>query len=119
VLVDVLAELPDRALDRAVVVHRALREEAVEVDPEPLQRALDPLHHVLHAQHRELVRVALGRAVDFGGELGDVVALVAALRRLLAAGARPDRLAEEPHLGPVVVDVVLALDRVAGELEQP
>ena len=43
---------------------------------------------------RQLVRVRVGRAVDPLGQLGHVVALVAVLRRLLAARARPDRLAE-------------------------
>ena len=66
----------------------------------------------------EVVRVgALGR--ELGGELGDVVARVAVLGRLLAAHPGRDRLGEQPHLGAGVVDVVLALDRLAGALEQP
>ena len=59
-----------------------------------------------------------GVAVDLR-ELGDVVAVVAVLRRLLAAPHRVDRGAEAVHLGAGVVVVVLALDRVAGEGEQP
>ena len=76
------------------------------MDPEALERCLDPLEHLRH-------RVAL-----LGRELGDVVALVAVLRRLLPAPDRLDRLAELRHLRARVVVVVLALDVVAGELEQ-
>ena len=119
VLVHVLAELLEHAVDRAVVVHGALREEAVEVDAKPVERALDPLHHVLDAEHGELLRRRAPRRRSISAASSrDVLALVAALGRLLAAGAGADRLAEQPHLRAVVVDVVLALDLVAGELEQ-
>ena len=64
------------------------------------------------SQHRG-DRVALQ-----GGELVDVVALVAVLGRLLPAPHRLDRGAEPVHLRAGVVVVVLALDLVAGELEQ-
>ena len=40
----------------------------------------------------------VGRAGDLVGELLDVVALVAVLGRLLAAGAGADRLGEAAHL---------------------
>ena len=50
---------------------------------------------------------------DLRGQLGDVVALVAVLGRLLAARAGEDRLAEPLDLAAAVVEVVLALDRVA------
>ena len=48
-------------------------------------------------------------------QLGDVVAVVAVLGRLLPAPARLDRGAEAVHLRAGVVVVVLALDVVAGE----
>ena len=47
------------------------------------------------------------------------VAVIAVLRRLLPAPHRLDRRAESLHLRAGVVVVVLALDLVAGELEQP
>ena len=53
------------------------------------------------------------------GQLGDVLAVVAVLGRLLPAPRGLDRRAEALHLGAGVVVVVLALDRVARELEQP
>ena len=52
-------------------------------------------------------------------ELRDVVAVVAVLRRLLPTPHRVDRRAEAVHLRARVVVVVLALDLVARELEQP
>ena len=52
------------------------------------------------------------------GELGDVLAVVAVLGRLLAAPHRLDRRAEAVHLRARVVVVVLALDLVPRELEQ-
>jgi len=76
------------------------------VDPEALQRRLDPLEHLRH-------RVAL-----LGRELGDVLPLVTVLRRLLPAPDRLDRLAELRHLCAGIVVVVLALDVVPGELQQ-
>ena len=62
--------------------------------------------------------IALGGAVDLRGQLGDVVALIAALGRILAARPRPDRRAEQLDLGAGVVEVVLAVDRVAVEAQQ-
>ena len=84
----------------------ALERPRVEMDAEPLERRLDP------RQHRR-DRVALE-----GGELADVVALVAVLRRLLPAPHRLHRSAEELHLRAGVVVVVLALDLVPAQLEQ-
>ena len=85
----------------------ALLRPAVEMDPEALERLLDLRQHQRHG-------VAAQRR-----EVGDVGALVAVLGRLLATPARLDRGAEELHLAAGVVVVVLALDVVAGELEQP
>src|SRR3954452_2294401 len=84
----------------------ALEPEAVEVDPEPLERRLDPLQHQRH-------RVALQ-----GGEIVDVRTLVAVLRRLLAAPNGLDRGPKSLDLRARVVVVVLALHLVARELEQ-
>jgi hypothetical protein len=56
--------------------------------------------------------VCNGIAVELG-ELVDVLALIAALGRVLAAAACLDRLAEEVDLPPGVVEVVLPLDLVA------
>ena len=66
-----------------------------------------------------VVEVHVGRAGDLVGELLDVVALVAVLGRLLAARPRADRLGQAADLAALVVEVVLALDRVAGEREDP
>ena len=76
------------------------------MDAEALERRLDLLQHQRH-------RVALQRS-----EVVDVRAAVTVLRRLLAAPHRVDRGAEPIHLAARVVVVVLALHRVAGELEQ-
>ncbi len=69
--------------------------------------ALDPLEHRRHGIAGEC------------RELGDVLAAVAVLGRLLPAPDRLDRRVEPLHLRPGVVVVVLALDLVAGEREQP
>ena len=76
----------------------ALPLEGVEVDAEPLERRLDLPEHPRDG-------VAL-----LAGELGDVLAPVAVLRRLLAAPDGVDGGAEEVHLRAGVVVVVLALD---------
>ncbi len=85
----------------------ALGRPRVEVDAEPLERPLDPSHH-----RRD-------RVTRLGGDLRDVGAVVAVLGWLLARANRVDRGAEPVHLGARVVVVVLALDVVAGELEEP
>ena len=76
------------------------------MDPEALHRRLDPLQHLRH------------RIVRQPRQLGDVGAVVAVLRRLLATAPGLDRRAEPLHLRAGVVVVVLALDLVAGEGEQ-
>ena len=78
----------------------ALPAEAVEVDPEPLEGRLDLLEHQRH-------RIALQR-----GEVLDVGAPVAVLRRLLPTPRSLHRGAEALHLATRVVVVVLALDLV-------
>ena len=79
----------------------------VEADPEALELRADHAHHQLDG-------IALARR-----DLLDVVAAVAVLRRLLPTPPRLDRFAEELDLTADVVVVVLALDVVPGELEQP
>ena len=79
----------------------------VEVHAEALERGLDPREHRRHG-------IAGKRR-----ELRDVLAPVATLGRLLAAAHRLDRGVEQLHLGAGVVVVVLALDIVAGEREEP
>ena len=66
---------------------------------------------------RQLLDVHVGGAVDRGGQLGHVVAVIAVLGRLLAARPGADRLAEAAHLSAGVVHVVLALHAVPGVLE--
>ena len=114
-----LLDLCERPRDPVALVQGALREEAVEVHAEPLERLPDLLHHQLEAAAREGVEI---RGVDpFGtqplGELGHVLALVAPLGDRLAGHPRRDRAPEQLDLGAVVVDVVLALDLVAAEAE--
>ena len=93
--------LGDLCLDDALAL------EAVEVDAEPLEGGLDLAEHPRD-------RVAL-----LACEAGDVLAAVAVLGWLLSAPDGVDGRAEEVHLRAGVVVVVLALDVVAGELEQP
>jgi len=94
-------------------------EVAVVADAEALQRRAHLLEHELDALAGELLGGPVRGVRDARGEVGDVVAVVAVLRRLLPAGTGADRLAEAPDLAAGVVDVVLALDGVAGELEHP
>jgi hypothetical protein len=75
------------------------------MDPEALERGFDL------RQHRR-DGIAFCR-----GQLRDVLALVAVLRRFLPAANRLDRGAELLHLRARVVVVVLALDGVAGVRE--
>ena len=103
----ILVGVEQRDRVRDLSLDDALALERVEADPEALQRSLDEVEHDRH-----------GVAVDLR-ELGDVVAVVAILRRLLAAAHRVDRGAEAVHLGAGIVVVVLALDRVTGEGEEP
>ena len=90
----------------------ALERPRVEMDPETLERGLDPFQHRRH-------RIGFER-----GELRDVRALVSVLGQLRGAAdllevARPHGGAENLHLAPSVVEVVLAADRVAPQLEHP
>jgi hypothetical protein len=77
------------------------------VDAEALEGGLDLLQHRRDG-------IAFER-----GEPRDVVAVVAVLGRLLAPPHRLDGRPETVHLRPGVVVVVLPLDLVPGELEQP
>src|SRR5579885_59482 len=92
---------------RQPLLEHALARPRVEVDAEALERVLDPLPHVRDGIAGQL------------GQLADVLAAVAVLGRLAALAHRLDRRAEAVHLRAGVVVVVLALDVVAGELEQP
>src|SRR5213076_10865 len=109
----------DGALDGAALVQRELREEAAGVDAAAGERGADLVEHELDAARRQLRRIRVRGALDARGQLADVVAEVAVLRRLLAAGPGADRLAEAEHLTALVVHVVLALHPVAGELDDP
>src|SRR5581483_171909 len=92
-------ELAHALLDLALVCPR------VEVNPETLERLLDPQ---THRGHR------IGRT----DELGEVFAAVAVLWRFLPTHDGGDRLAKAVHLRAGVVVVVLARDPVPRELEQ-
>src|ERR671910_294610 len=83
-----------------------LEDPRVEVDPERVQLALDLVQH------------PVDRVAGLGRDLRDVLARVALLRGLLAPPPGLDGLAEELDLTTDVVEVVLALDLVARELEQ-
>ena len=67
---------------------------------------------------RELLRLVPAASFKLG-ELDDVVALVAVLRRLLAARERLDRVAELAHLRTRVVDVELTRRPARRETEHP
>ena len=79
---------------------------AVHIDAECLELSRDLVEHQLDG-------VAVHRC-----ELDEVLADVALLGRILPAPAGLDRGAEELDLAADVVEVVLALDLVPGELEQ-
>ena len=95
-------------------MQRGLREPGVEVDAETVQRCADALEQELDAGARDGIDVGRGRVGDALGQLGHVGALVAILGHRLPARPGLDRLAQLLHLAAVVVDVVLALDGVAG-----
>src|SRR6266540_858003 len=78
----------------------------VDVDPELLELPLDQPDHLLDGIAREL------------GDLRDVLAHVTALGGLLPPPPRLDRLAEELDLAADVVEVALAHDLAAAELEE-
>ena len=117
-LVDVaaLAQLLDRALDRARLAQRALRGPACRSARRSAPASPRSARASLGRRDLERLEVVRVRALggELGGELGDVVARVAVLGRLLAAHPGRDRRGEQAHLGAGVVDVVLALDLVAG-----
>ena len=77
------------------------------MDPERVELALDLVQH------------PVDRIPGLGRDLREVLARVAVLGRLLAPPPGLDGLAEELDLATDVVEVVLALDLVARELEQP
>ena len=118
--VTVAAQRLERVLDPARLAQRPLGGPGVEADAEALQRRLDPGPHRLGPEPLEPVEVVGPGAFggELGGELGDVLALVAVLGRLGAPHPGRDRLGEHAHLGAGVVEVVLALDPIAAELEQ-
>src|SRR5207248_215618 len=117
----VVPVLRGRRPDRAVLLVRvesrqelieaalelALQGPGVEVDAKAVERSLDLLEHA-----RDGILVTRGQLLH-------VRAVVAVLGRLLSAAPRLDRGAELLHLRAGVVVVVLALDLVAGELQQP
>ncbi len=122
-LVDVTppAQMLDRRLDLGALVQGALREPGVEAHPEALQGCLYPLAHRLGTASGEFLQV--GRVGSgsgkVAGQLHDILASVSVLGRLAALHPRRDRLREAAHLTADVVEEVLPLDIVAGQLEQP
>ena len=93
-------------------------EPVVEDDPHPGEAALGLGHHQRHGGSGDLPDRQVAGTGDVVGEAGDVLALVAALRDLLATRPGLDRLAEHQHLRAGVVYVELAVDLVPGEGEQ-
>jgi hypothetical protein len=100
-------------------VQRALEEPVVELDPVLGERPADPLDQEPDALDGELGGAPVRGVGDLLGELAYVVARVAVLGRLLPARPREDRLAEPVDLTAGVVEVVLALDLVADEAQDP
>ena len=106
----------DRLVDPAIAVQRALGLPDVEVDAEPLEGRLDPGADALGRPSPEDLRAVRawsrggGRDVvgHGGGEVADVVAVVAVLGDRLPVARREHGRAELPHLGTEVVEVVLA-----------
>ena len=91
------------------------------MDAEALQGRRDRLEHQLDAGRSSASRSAGPSALggELARELVDVVALVAVLGRLRRRASAPRSTRRSADLAAGVVDVVLALDLVAGELEQP
>ena len=127
-----LAQAGDGALDRPGLVEGVLVEVHLEVDPEAVQRRLDLAEHELDAAcaedllrdvvgQGERVRLAcLAAAREHGvGDVGDVLAAVAVLRRLLPLGPGEQGPGEPVDLGAVVVEVVLARHLGAARGDQP
>ena len=120
-----LAELLDRLLRQPHLPELVLVIPVVVADVDARDRRADALHHLVDRVHPQLrLGFFLGKLLDprqvvlrHRRELDDVLAVVSALRRLFAVQPRVHRRAELPRLRVVRVDVVLALDLVAGELE--
>ena len=118
-------QLVQRALDPTLGVQRALRLPDVEAHAQRGQAGLDPGAHLLRcpaAQHLARVgRVRGGLLPELvrhlGGQLVDVVAVVAVLRHIATLVARQDGEAQVADLGVVVVEVVLARHLVAHRLQ--
>ena len=108
-------------------VHRVFVGVDVEVGAEVVQRLLDVGEHQVDADGAErLAHLVVGQAqrVGFlgehlGGDLFDVVARVAVVRRGFALGGGDQGVGEPVDLGAVVVEVVLAHDMGALGGQQP
>jgi hypothetical protein len=100
-----LVGVQSREVFGQALLELALQHPRIEVDAEALEARLDLFQHPGN-------RIVVAR-----GELGDVVAPVAVLGRLLAAPDSLDRGVEALQLRAGVVVVVLARDLVARELE--
>ena len=126
-LVDVsaLAQALDRARDPALVVEARLARPDVEMDAEGLETRLDAFADATGGPSTELavgVGAGLGRCRpevgrQLGGEVVDVVALVAALGHRLAPPQRRDRRSQVADLTARVVEVVLARHLLPAGLE--
>ncbi len=114
-----LAEQRQRLVDRAriALAQGALEEEGVVVHAERLERGLDALEQHRDAALGEVGGVRLRGGGDRRRQVAHVVADVAVLGRLLSPRAGLDREPEAVDLRPGVVEVVLAREVVAGELE--
>ena len=121
-----LAKFGDGLLDPAGAVHRVFVGVDVEVGAEVVQRLLDVGEHQVDADGAErLAHLVVGQAQRVGllgehlsGDLLDVVAGVAVVRRGFAFGGGDQRVGEPVDLGAVVVEVVLAHDVCALRGEQ-
>src|SRR6516164_9283969 len=109
----------DGAVDRAVLVQRPLPEPRVEVHAKPVERPSDLRHHPLRAKPRPFLERRVRAQPELLGQAAHVLALVALLGNLLPTRPRAKGVAEQVDLPASVVEVVLRLDVVAGEGEQP
>ena len=90
----------------------------VELDAHAGQAGADPLDHQSDTLgHPILKRGVIGK-VELRGDGLHLITRIAALGDVVAETARLHRLTEQSHLITGVVDVVLAGDLLAGELEQ-
>ena len=104
---------------RIAVIDASLEEIAVELDAIRSQRGADAVHDQRAGPLAQRFGVPVGGAGEAGCELGHVVALIAVLGHRFVARAGAHRGAELGHLRAGVVEVVLAGDAVAAQLEQP